>query len=83
MRDGAKVHDLLRVGLGQHCIACLTAGVHVGMVAKDIKRMRGDTARGDVDDVGQQLARDFIHIRDHQQKSLRCGVSRCQSAGCK
>ena len=29
----------------------------------------------------QQLAGDLIHIRDHQQKTLRSGISRRQSAG--
>ena len=34
-----------------------------------------------MDDAGQQLAGDLVHIRNHQQQALRGGVRRRQSAG--
>ena len=34
-----------------------------------------------VDDAGQQLTSDFIHVGDHQQKALRSGVGGGQSTG--
>ena len=69
-------------GVGsQHGKAGLTAGHHVGMVAKDRQRMVGQRARGYMEHAGHQLARDFIHIRDHQQQALRRGERGGHRAG--
>ena len=81
MRDRAEVHDLLHVAGAEHRKAGLTAGHHVGVVAEDVERVRSDAARGHMDDAGQQLAGDLVHIRNHQQQALRGGVRRRQSAG--
>ena len=80
VRDGAEVHDLLLVGFRHHRKARLTAGVDVGMIAEDVEGVRRDAARRDVDHAGEQFARDLVHIRDHQKKSLRRGVGGGQSA---
>ena len=82
MRDSAEVHDFLRVGLSQHGEAGLAAGHNVGMVAEDVQRVGSDRTRGNVEYAGQQLARDLVHVRDHQQQALRRRVGGGQRAGC-
>ena len=34
-----------------------------------------------MNDAGQKLARDLVHVRNHQKKSLRRGISSCECAG--
>ena len=75
-----QVHSLLH-GVGcQHRKTGLTAGHHVGMIAEDVQRVSGKGAGGDVEDAGQQLAGDLVHVRDHQQQALGRGESRSQRA---
>ncbi len=80
MRNRGQVHDLLRVGLGQHCKAGLAARHYVGVVAEDVQRVRRDGACGNVEHARQQLACDLVHVRDHEQQTLRRGVGRGQRA---
>ena len=81
MRDGAKVHHFLRVGFGQHSKAGLAAGHYVGMVAENIQRVAGYRTCGNMEHARQQLARDLVHIRDHQQQALRSGVRSGERTG--
>ena len=81
MRDGGQIHDFLRVRLAEHSEAGLATGHDVGMVAEDVQRVGGDGTGRDVEHAGQLLRRDLVHVRDHQQKTLRRGVRRGQSAG--
>ncbi len=69
--DGREVHDLLDVALGEHGEAGLTAGHDVGVIAEDVERVGGDGTGRDVEDARQALARDLVHVRDHEQKTLR------------
>ena len=78
--DGTQVHDLLGVGLGQHGEAGLAAGHDVGVVAEDVQALGGHGTGGDVENAGQQLAGDLIHVGDHQQQALRSGVRGGQGA---
>ena len=66
---------------GQHREAGLAAGHHVRVVAEDRQRVRGERARGDVHAEGRQLARDLVHVRDHQEQALRRGERRGQRPG--
>ena len=61
----------------------VAAGINIGMITKNVQRMCGNAAGGNIDDARQQLASDLIHIRDHQKKALGCGVGRGERAGCK
>ncbi len=70
----AEVHDFLRVGFRKHCETGLTAGIHVGMVAENVKRVRSNATRRNMDNAGKQFACDLVHIRDHEQKALRSRV---------
>src|SRR5699024_4540984 len=60
--------------------AGLTAGVDVRVVAEYIERVRSYAARRNVDDAWQQLAGDLVHIRDHEEQTLRRGVGRGERA---
>ena len=80
MRDGGEVHDFLRVGFAQHGKAGLTASHDVGMIAENVQRMGGDGTGRNVEDAGKLLRSDLVHVRDHQQKTLRRRVSGRQSA---
>ena len=70
VRHSSQVHDLLRVGLGQHGKARLAAGIYVGMIAEDVQRMAGHGTGGNMEHGGQQLTGDLIHVGDHQQQAL-------------
>ena len=65
---------------GQHGETGLTAGHHVGMIAEDGQRVIGQRTGGNVEHAGHQLAGDFVHVGDHQKKSLRGGEGGGQRA---
>ena len=56
-------------------------GHHVLVIAEDREGMRGERARGHVEDRCGQLACDLVHVRDHQQQALRRCESRRQRTG--
>jgi len=76
-----EVHHLLHRALGQHGEAGLAGSHHVGVVAEDREGLGGQGAGAHVEHAGQQFASDFVHIRDHQQQTLRSGVGGGQSTG--
>ena len=82
MSDSGQVHNLLRVGLSQHSEAGLTTCHNVGVVAEDVQCVGGHGSCGNVEYARKQLACDLVHIRDHQEQALRCGIGSGQSAGC-
>ena len=77
---GSEVHDLLHVALAEHCKAGLTAGHDVGMVAEDAEGVGSQSAGGDVENAGEQLACDLVHVGDHEQQTLGSGVGGGESA---
>ncbi len=83
VRDGREVHDLLDAALGEHGEAGLTAGHDVGVVAEDVQGMARHGTGGDMEHRRQALARDLVHVGDHEQQALRRGVRRGQSASAK
>ena len=79
--DGGEVHDLLHVALAEHGKAGLAAGHDVLVVAEDGQRVAGQGAGRDVEHAGEQLARDLVHVGDHEQQALGRGVGRREGAG--
>ena len=75
---GAEVHRLLRVIRYQEIEAGGTGSHHVLMVAKDRECLGCQGARRYVEHAGQHLAGNFIHIRNHEQQTLRRSEGRCQ-----
>ena len=74
--DKAQVHDLLH-GVGrQHRKARLTARHDVCMVAENAECVGCKRARRNVEHAGEQLARDLVHVRDHEQQALARGERR-------
>ena len=80
--DCAEIHNLLRVGFGKHSKTGLTACVNVGMIAENVKCVRSYAACGNMENRGEKLARDLVHVRDHKKKSLRRRVGGGECAGC-
>ena len=65
-------------GRREHRETGLADGHHVGVVAEDRQRLRGQRAGRDVEHGRGQLAGDLVHVRDHQQQPLRGGERRRQ-----
>ncbi|MPM69303.1 hypothetical protein SDC9_116248 [bioreactor metagenome] len=80
MGDRRQVLGLLHPAAGQHRPAGLADGHHVGMVTEDAQRMGRDRAGRDVDHRRGELPGDLVHVRDHQQQTLRRGERRGQRA---
>ncbi len=70
VRDSAQIHHFLRVIGTKHCEAGFPAGINVGLVAKNTKRVGRYRTGRNMDDGGQQLAGHFEHVRDHQEQPL-------------
>ena len=78
MSYASQVHNFL-YGVGyQHSETCLTASHNVGVVAEDGQSMCSQSTCCYVEYARQQFAGDFVHVRDHQQQTLRCCVCCCQ-----
>ncbi len=80
MCNGCQIHHLLYGTLAEHCEAGLTGGVDILVVAEDAQRMAGQRTCRYMEHAGQQLACYLIHVRNHQQETLRCGVGGGQRA---
>ena len=74
MGYAGQVHNFLHTGRSQHGETCLARSHNVLMVAEYRKSLSCKRARRYVEYAWKQFARYFIHIRYHQQESLRCGV---------
>ncbi len=74
MGHQSQIHHLLYRRGSQHGKARLAGGHDVAVIAKDGQRMGGQGAGAYVEHAGQQLAGDFVHVGNHQQQALGCGV---------
>ena len=81
MRHRTQIHDLLRGGGRQHGKPGASHAHHIAVVAEDGQGVGGQCAGGHVEHAWQHLTGDLIHIRDHQQQALGCGVCGSQRAG--
>ena len=80
VRDQRQVHRLLHRVRRQQGESGLASGHGVLVIAENGQRLRGDGARGNVNDRGRQFARDLVHVGDHQQQALRRGERGAQRA---
>ncbi len=80
MGDTGEVHDLLHRRGGEHGETGLPGGHDVLVVAEDGERLGGERTGRNVEDAGEQLARNLVHIGDHQQQALRRGERRSEGA---
>ena len=81
MRHGSEIHDLLYARLCEHGNARLTCRHDILMIAEDVQRGRCDRTCADMEHSRQKFARDLIHIRNHEQESLRCRIGRRECTG--
>ena len=79
--DGRHVLRFLNGVRSQHGETGLPHRHHVGMIAEDRQRVRGQGSRRDVHHERRQLAGDLVHVGDHQQQALRGREGRRQGAG--
>ena len=77
VRNSCKVHNLLHGAFCQHGKTCLTCRHHILMIAEDTKRMRSQRPGRHMEHTRQQLARNLIHVRDHQQQPLGSCIGGC------
>ncbi len=73
VRDQRQVHGFLHGVRAEHGPSRGAAEHHVGVVAKNRERVRGQSARGYVKHGRGQFAGNLVHVGDHQQQSLRRG----------
>jgi hypothetical protein len=78
--NGTEVHNFLNVRRAKHSKTCLTASIDIGVVTEDVKSVRSYASCGNVDNAREKLACDLIHIGDHQEKTLRSGISSSESS---
>ena len=68
-----EVHHLLHAALAEHGETSLTASHHVLMVTEDTEGVAGQCAGADVEDAGDELTGNLVHIGNHQEQTLRSG----------
>ena len=78
--DERQVLAFLYGRRAQHGKARLAAGHHVGMVAKNRKALRGKRAGCYMENRRGEFTRNLVHIRNHQEKALRCRKGGRQSS---
>ena len=74
MGNAGQVHDFLGVGFCQHGAAGGTGAHDVLVVAENGEGMVGQCAGSDVEYARQQFACHFIHIWNHEEHPLGCGI---------
>ena len=79
--DEREVLRFLHGSGGEHREARLAAGHDVRVVAEDVEALVREGAGGHVEDRRRELARDLVHVGDHQQEALRRRERRREGAG--
>ena len=80
MGHAGQVHNFLHAAFRQHGETGLAAGQHVLVVAEDAEGAGSQGAGRYVEYGRQQLAGNFIHVRNHQQQALGSRVGSSQGA---
>ena len=80
LRNECQVVRLLHRGRREECESRLPHGHHVGVVTEDRQSLRCKRSGRHIDDGRRQFAGDLVHVRDHQQQTLRRGEGRGQRA---
>ncbi len=81
MRDHGKILRFLHGSGTEHGPAGGARRHHVAVIAKDGKRLRRDRTRRDMKNGRRQLARDLVHVGDHEQQPLRSRKRGAERAG--
>ena len=81
MSHSAEIHTFLRIVGAEHCVAGLTAGINVGMIAENREGMECQRTGRNMDNAGKQLTGHLVHVRNHKEQALRSGVGGGESTG--
>ena len=76
-----EVHNLLHRAFGKHGETGLAARHYILVVAEDRQCVRGQRTRRHMEYARQKLAGYLVHIGNHEQQALRCGVGCGKSTG--
>ena len=76
--NGAEVHHFLHAAFCQHGKASLTASHHIAVVTKDTQRVSCKCTGRNMEDAGQQLACNLVHIGNHEQEALAGSEGACE-----
>ncbi len=79
--DEGQIHAFLHGTGAQHGEAGLATGHDVLVVAEDGEGLGGQGAGGNMEDAGQELAGNLVHVRDHEQQALGGREGAGQGAG--
>ncbi len=80
MGNRCQIHCFLNTGGCQHGKPCLPTCHNILMITENGQGMGSQSPCADMKYCRQQFSGNLVHVGDHQQKSLGCGVRRCQSA---
>ena len=69
--NSREVHHFLYRTFAKHSETCLTASHHVAVVTEDTEWVAGNGTCRNVEYRWEQLARNLVHVRNHQKKTLR------------
>ena len=82
VRYGSHIHNFLYGVAAEQGEACLTSCHYVSLIAEDVESVSCDSSCCYMEHAGSQLAGDFIHVRDHEEKTLRRRERSGESACC-
>ena len=82
MRDEREILRFLHGSRAEHRPTGRARRHDIAVIAEDRKRLRGQRARRDVKDRRRQFAGDLVHVRDHQEQSLRSGEGELSAPVC-
>ncbi len=77
----SEVLAFLDAAGGEHCKTRLAASHNVGVVTENGKALHSKSTGSHMEDRGGQFARNLVHVRDHQEKTLGCGEGRGEGTG--
>ena len=81
LSDQSHVHDFLHGGGAEHAPTGPANSHNIGVVSKDRERMGRQRTSRNVHNRAGELACNFVHIGDHQQKPLRSRERGSQCSG--
>jgi len=81
MSHDREVMSFLNGGGTGHGEAGRAAGHNVRVVAENRQRLGGQSAGGNMEHGRQHFAGDLVHVRDHQEQTLRSGIGGGESTG--
>ena len=79
--DHGEIVRLLHRSRREHGPAGCSRGHHVAVVPENRERLRCDRSRRDMENARRQFSGDLVHVRNHQEQTLRCRKCRAEGAG--